>query len=64
MRSIKIGYHCSHEQFRPSELVRFAQRAEQAGFTQVLLHNVNRSQEQFIDAFGERVLPQVTKPAR
>ena len=32
MSSIKIGYHCSHEQFKPSELVRFAQRAEQAGF--------------------------------
>ena len=32
MSSIKIGYHCSHEQFRPSELVRLTQRAEQAGF--------------------------------
>jgi coenzyme F420-dependent glucose-6-phosphate dehydrogenase len=31
--NIRIGYHCSHEQFTPSTLVRLAQRAEQAGFT-------------------------------
>lgn len=29
---IVLGYHCSHEQFPPSALVRLAQRAEQAGF--------------------------------
>ncbi len=28
-----IGYHASHEQFPPSELLRLAKRAEQAGFT-------------------------------
>ena len=28
-----IGYHASHEQFRPSELLIYARRAEQAGFT-------------------------------
>ncbi|MDY3558078.1 TIGR03885 family FMN-dependent LLM class oxidoreductase [Gemmata sp. JC673] len=27
-----IGYHCSHEQFAPSELLRYVRRAEQAGF--------------------------------
>lgn len=27
-----IGYHCSHEQFAPSELLGYARRAEQAGF--------------------------------
>ncbi len=117
--NIKIGYHRSHEQFRPSTLVRLAQRAEQEGFTaglrsdhfhpsvltdlrrpaqfdtlgqhvqpeelegkirissdvsrhlawieedlqlgftEVYLHNVNREQEQFIDTFGEKVLPQL-----
>ena len=31
-----IGYHCSHEQFSPSALVRLAQRAEQAGFNAAL----------------------------
>ena len=29
-----LGYHCSHEQFWPSHLLRLAQQAEQAGFTQ------------------------------
>lgn len=28
----KYGYHCSHEQFPPSELLRLVQEAEQAGF--------------------------------
>jgi len=27
-----IGYHCSHEQFRPSELLAYVRRAEAAGF--------------------------------
>lgn len=30
---IKIGYHASHEQFKPSELLIRIQQAEQAGFT-------------------------------
>jgi coenzyme F420-dependent glucose-6-phosphate dehydrogenase len=30
-----IGYHASHEQFKPSELLQFVQMAEQAGFTSV-----------------------------
>lgn len=30
--TIHIGYHASHEQFKPSELLRFVQQAEQAGF--------------------------------
>lgn len=28
----RIGYHCSHEQFAPGELLRLVQRAEDAGF--------------------------------
>lgn len=31
-----IGYHVSHEQFKPSELLRYVQMAEQAGFTHAL----------------------------
>ncbi len=31
-----IGYHASHEQFRPSELLQYVQLAEQAGFTLAL----------------------------
>lgn len=30
---MKIGYHSSHEQFKPSALLTLVQRAEQAGFT-------------------------------
>jgi coenzyme F420-dependent glucose-6-phosphate dehydrogenase len=29
---VRIGYHASHEQFSPSELLRFVQMAEQVGF--------------------------------
>lgn len=31
-----IGYHASHEQFTPSELLKYVQMAEQAGFTHAL----------------------------
>ncbi|GAB3502446.1 TIGR03885 family FMN-dependent LLM class oxidoreductase [Spirosoma knui] len=30
---LKLGYHASHEQFKPSTLLTLMQRAEQAGFT-------------------------------
>ncbi|GAB4019699.1 TIGR03885 family FMN-dependent LLM class oxidoreductase [Spirosoma koreense] len=30
---LKIGYHASHEQFKPSTLLTYVQRAQQAGFT-------------------------------
>lgn len=33
---VSIGYHASHEQFKPSELLRYVQLAEQAGFSHVL----------------------------
>jgi len=33
---VSIGYHASHEQFKPSELLQYVQQAEQAGFTHVL----------------------------
>lgn len=33
---VKIGYHASHEQFKPSELLRYVQLAEQAGFSLAL----------------------------
>lgn len=34
--NVKIGYHASHEQFKPSELLALVQRASQAGFTESL----------------------------
>ncbi|NJN57187.1 MAG: TIGR03885 family FMN-dependent LLM class oxidoreductase [Leptolyngbyaceae cyanobacterium SL_5_9] len=33
---VKIGYHASHEQFKPSELLKYVRLAEQAGFTHAL----------------------------
>lgn len=33
---VHVGYHCSHEQFPPSELLRLVRRAEEAGFTAAL----------------------------
>jgi coenzyme F420-dependent glucose-6-phosphate dehydrogenase len=32
-RVVRIGYHASHEQFAPSELLEFVQAADQAGFS-------------------------------
>jgi coenzyme F420-dependent glucose-6-phosphate dehydrogenase len=32
---LKIGYHASHEQFKPSTLLHYVQLAEQAGFTAI-----------------------------
>src|SRR5687767_15018421 len=36
MENVKIGYHVSHEQFKPSALLKFTRQAQQAGFTQAL----------------------------
>ena len=32
---MKVGYHASHEQFSPSELLSHVKRAEEAGFEAV-----------------------------
>lgn len=32
---VKLAYHASHEQFKPSALLKYAQAAEQAGFTAI-----------------------------
>lgn len=36
MNHVQIGYHASHEQFKPSELTGLVRLAQQAGFSQVL----------------------------
>lgn len=33
---VRLGFHASHEQFKPSELLKYVQMAEQAGFRLVL----------------------------
>jgi probable non-F420 flavinoid oxidoreductase len=35
-KDISFGYHCSHEQFKPSHLLALVQKAEQAGFGNAL----------------------------
>lgn len=49
-----IGFHCSHEQISPAQLLRdaeHAERAERAGFTAALGSG---------EASNERVLPQLS----
>ncbi len=36
LHSARVGYHCSHEQFAPDELLRLVRRAESAGFTSAM----------------------------
>ena len=36
MGTYSLGFHASHEQFKPSELIKLVQRAEQAGFDAAL----------------------------
>ena len=43
----------------PARHVEWLRGDIELGFSQLFLHNVNREQERFIDAFGERVLPEL-----
>ncbi len=45
----------------PQQHLDWLQRDIDLGFSQLLLHNVNRQQERFIDVFGERVIPAIAK---
>jgi hypothetical protein len=85
-----IGFHNSHEEVHPAELLKAAQHAEEVGFAPPLcwdldlgqhaawiaeyldpgfdglyLHHVGPERRGFLDAYGERVLPQfdVVAPA-
>jgi len=62
---VKIGYHASHEQFKPSELLNYVQQAEQAGLhlslsSEINPYNVNREQQPFIQVFGQDLIPILT----
>lgn len=52
--SVIVSADLSEHTDRLQELV-------ELGFDQILLHNVNRDQEGFIDAFGSRVLPELVR---
>jgi alkanesulfonate monooxygenase SsuD/methylene tetrahydromethanopterin reductase-like flavin-dependent oxidoreductase (luciferase family) len=41
----------------PEQHIEWLQKDMELGFSQLILHNVNREQQQFIEVFGERVLP-------
>ena len=53
-----------HEHIRISadlqQQLAWLQKDMELGFDELILHNVNREQEQFIKAFGEKVLPVLT----
>lgn len=41
----------------PQRHIDWLRKDMELGFSDIYLHNVNRRQREFIDAFGERVLP-------
>ncbi|MCT7949786.1 TIGR03885 family FMN-dependent LLM class oxidoreductase [Ancylothrix sp. C2] len=41
----------------PNQHIEWLQQYIELGFDEIILHNVNREQEQFIEVFGEKVLP-------
>jgi probable non-F420 flavinoid oxidoreductase len=45
----------------PQQHIEWLQQDIELGFSQIILHNVNRQQQQFIEVFGEKVLPALTK---
>lgn len=46
------------------EFIDWLQELASIGFEKIILHNVNRKQDQFIGAFGEHVLPELKSIAR
>ncbi len=45
------------------EHVAYLQHFIDLGFTEIYIHNVNRTQEQFIDAYGKKVIPALKWPS-
>jgi alkanesulfonate monooxygenase SsuD/methylene tetrahydromethanopterin reductase-like flavin-dependent oxidoreductase (luciferase family) len=41
----------------PQQHIEWLQKDLEFGFSELILHNVNREQERFIEVFGEKVLP-------
>lgn len=41
--------------------IEWLQKDIELGFDELILHNVNREQQQFIQVFGDKVLPVLTK---
>ncbi len=49
-KAVKISNHLD-------DFIHWIKELSSLGFEKIILHNVNRKQEQFIDTFGEKVLP-------
>ena len=45
----------------PQQHIEWLQQDIELGFDELLLHNVNREQQQFIEVFGDQVLPILVK---
>jgi hypothetical protein len=43
----------------PQQHIEWLQKDIELGFKELVLHNVNLEQEQFIEVFGEKVLPAI-----
>jgi len=43
----------------PQQHIEWLQKDIELGFSELVLHNVNLEQEQFIEVFGEKVLPAI-----
>ncbi len=41
----------------PQQHIEWLKKDIELGFDELILHNVNREQEQFIEVFGEKVIP-------
>ncbi|WP_433358198.1 hypothetical protein ACQPYV_14725 [Micromonospora saelicesensis] len=53
-----FGFHASHEQIPPSELL--LREYADLGVDEFYLHHVGQDQDEFLDVFGARVLPELT----
>jgi alkanesulfonate monooxygenase SsuD/methylene tetrahydromethanopterin reductase-like flavin-dependent oxidoreductase (luciferase family) len=62
-----IGYHTSHEQFPPSELLKYVQMAERAGFTAAMcsdhFHILGASARGIADSHGPGLGQPCKQPA-
>lgn len=43
----------------PEQHIEWLQNYVELGFKEIVLHNVNKKQEQFLDIFGEKILPEI-----
>lgn len=52
-------FDAAGEFVKPEEHIEWLQQDLELGFDELILHNVNREQQQFIEFFGNRVIPAI-----